>query len=97
MENYNFNPISHDEFYTNAELLVSRYLKFDGISDYHYKRNNIAIYHTITIDKNGYKTVEDITDYFESKPTAQKDITISQYIEDKKNRRQHDRTNATRQ
>lgn len=84
MKDYNYNPISHNDFYHNAELLVSRYLKFDGIDDYHYKKNEIAIYHAITIDKNGYKTIEDITGYFDSKPTAQKDIGVSEYIEIKK-------------
>ena len=84
MKDYNYNPISYDEFYRNAELLVSRYLKFDGAHDFYNKRDDIAIYHAIEIDKNGYKTIEDINKYFDNKPTAQKDIDVSEYIEIKK-------------
>lgn len=87
MEEYIWEPKSHNDFYHNAGLLVSRYLKFDGIEDYHHKKFNVAIYHTITIDKNNYKTIDDITNYFSSKPTTQKDMDISEYIELKKNRR----------
>lgn len=84
MEEYIWEPKTYKDFYRNAGLLVSRYLKFDGIDDYNHKKHNVAIYHTITIDKNNYKTIDDITNYFSSKPTAQKDMDISDYIELKK-------------
>jgi hypothetical protein len=84
MEEYNFNPKTYNDFYKNAEFIVRKFLNFEDISDYNHKKHNVAIYHTITIDKNNYKTIDDIRNYFSSKPTAQKDMDISDYIELKK-------------
>lgn len=68
MDNYNFNPNSYEDFFSNAENLVKKYFKFDGIEEYHLIKNNIAVYHALQIDMAGCKTIDDVKKYMDAKP-----------------------------